>query len=128
MRLLRRVVTTLALAAAAACGGTEPTGGTLHLVLGGPTSVRAVQFRLVGKVTTPVSAAGVRFFVDTLGVDTLMVMAVAEQGQALPAVSVGQLEVPDVRASYQASLLQVAAPDYSLLNPAFYSLTVTQTP
>ena len=127
MSIARRTVVAAALAAAAACGGTEPTDGALQLILTGPAPARAIQLRLVGKVTTPMSAAGVRFFLDTVGVDTLLIMAVAQQGQTLPASSVGELQVPDVRATYQASLLQVAAPDYSLQSPALYSLTI-QTP
>jgi hypothetical protein len=127
MSLVRRTAFVAALAAAAACGGSEPTGGALQLVLAGPDPARAIQLRVVGRVTTPLSAAGVRFFFDTLGVDTLMIMAVAQQGQTLPAASVGQLEVPDVRGVYQATLLQVVAPDYSQQNPAIYSLTI-QTP
>ena len=127
-RALRRTAVLAALAAAAACGGTEPTGGTFQLTLNGPAPARAIQLRLVGRINGMVSAGGVRFFVDTLGVDTVMVMAVAQQGQSLPTATFGHIVVPDVGATYQALLLQVAAPDYSLQVPALYSLTVTATP
>ena len=127
-RALRRTAVLAALAVAGACGGTEPTGGTLHLTLSGPAPARAIQFRLVGRLNGMVSTGSGRFFVDTLGVDTVMVIADAGPGGSLVGAILPQLEVPDVRAAYQALLLQVAAPDYSLQVPALYSLTVTATP
>lgn len=123
----RRGALCVAVAAAAACGS-EPDSGNLHLVLTGPAAARAIELRLVGKVIAPVSAAGVRFFTDTLGVDTVVIVAVAQQGQALPVESVGHIQVPDVRATYDVLLLQVTAPDYSRRDPASYTVTVTPTP
>ena len=117
----------LFMALAAACKD-EPDSGNLHLVLTGPAAARAIELRLVGKVIAPVSAAGVRFFTDTLGVDTVVIMAVAQQGLSLPVESVGHIQVPDVRATYDVLLLQVTAPDYSTRDPALYTVTVTPTP
>jgi len=114
--------------AAAACGdGTGPGPGTVYLLLNGPVASRSAQVRIVG-AQTAIAAGGpnVRLFTTPLGGDTIVVVAVAAQGHSLSESAVLTLAVPSTSAArgYPVTLLQLAAPDYSLLNRGTFTVTI----
>lgn len=127
----RRLAPVLAAALlAAGCGGGDgPSAGTLEVTLTGSGPARSVKFQLVGPTTGiaepgtgPVLAA------DTAGADTLVVAVIAPAGATLNGTAVAHLSVPDVgaAASYTATVLEVAAPNYALQPVSGYALTVAR--
>ena len=108
----------------ASCNLSGDHAGSVSLKLNGPGAARAVTFRLVGSVSSVSVASGLpaRVFVHQSG-DTTNVMVVADQGSTLgtPAAVVA---LPDTRQPPTITVLQVAAPDYSLEDPTTFTLTI----
>ena len=126
-RTRRLAAATVAVLAGAACGdGTGPRAGNLNLALTGPVAARSAQFRVVGPQSgVTAGGANLRVFVTPLGGDTTMVAVIANAGHTLSESNIATVAVPDVGAasSYSITLLQVAAPDYSLQNASAFTVT-----
>lgn len=129
---MRRILGGLALAAAAVagCSGDQgPVAGELSVRLTtSRTTDRAVLFRVVGKQhgVTVGTGASYRIISDTSATgDTAWVAVIAPQGSGLAAGEIARIEVPDTRkaGSYQISLTEAAASDYSV--GAFSGITLT---
>lgn len=116
----------------AACGGeaTGPVAGDLDVTLSGVSAPRAVVLRVVGPQTGVAKPAGTSYQVAAAatGGDTLIVAVVAPRGGTLGSGTVLRVMVPDTRAAsqYVVTLLQIAAPNYALQNPAQFGLAVVR--
>jgi hypothetical protein len=125
----RRLAAVLAVTLAAGCGdSTGPTGGELVVTLTSTSTVRAVQFRLVGPaegITAPPGSGFVVYAAATAG-DTMAVAIVAATGATLPSGPIARVQVPDVGqvTRYSAAVVQLAGPSYAILSPAGTSLKV----
>jgi hypothetical protein len=119
---VRRIVGVLVLAAAAATGCSEqgPVAGELSVRLAISLGTdRAVLFQVVGKQhgVTVGTGASYRILSDTSATgDTAWVAVIAPQGATLAAGEIARITVPDTRnaGSYQISLTEAVAPDYSV--------------
>jgi hypothetical protein len=130
---VRHVVVVLALAAAVAgCSDQGPVAGELSVRLTtSRTTDRAVLFKVVGKLhgVTAGTGASYRIISDTSATgDTAWVAVITPQGTGLAPGEIARITVPDTRVagSYQISLTEVAASDYSVGTFSGITLTVVK--
>ncbi len=130
---MRHVVVVLALAAAVAgCSDQGPVAGELSVRLTtSRTTDRAVLFKVVGKLhgVTAGTGASYRIISDTSATgDTAWVAVITPQGTGLAPGEIARITVPDTRmaGSYQISLTEAAASDYSVGTFAGITLTVVK--
>ncbi|MGD0991954.1 MAG: hypothetical protein ABR998_05755 [Gemmatimonadales bacterium] len=130
---MRHVVVVLALAAAVAgCSDQGPVAGELSVRLTtSRTTDRAVLFKVVGKLhgVTAGTGASYRIISDTSATgDTAWVAVITPQGTGLAPGEIARITVPDTRVagSYQISLTEVAASDYSVGTFSGITLTVVK--
>lgn len=130
---MRHVVVVLALAAAVAgCSDQGPVAGELSVRLTtSRTTDRAVLFKVVGKLhgVTAGTGASYRIISDTSATgDTAWVAVITPQGTGLAPGEIARITVPDTRVagSYQISLTEAAASDYSVGTFSGITLTVVK--
>lgn len=130
---MRHVVVVLALAAAVAgCSDQGPVAGELSVRLTtSRTTDRAVLFKVVGKLhgVTAGTGASYRIISDTSATgDTAWVAVITPQGTGLAPGEIARITVPDTRmaGSYQISLTEAAASDYSVGTFSGITLTVVK--
>jgi hypothetical protein len=130
---VRHVVVVLALAAAVAgCSDQGPVAGELSVRLTtSRTTDRAVLFKVVGKLhgVTAGTGASYRIISDTSATgDTAWVAVITPQGTGLAPGEIARITVPDTRmaGSYQISLTEAAASDYSVGTFSGITLTVVK--
>jgi hypothetical protein len=130
---VRHVVVVLALAAAVAgCSDQGPVAGELSVRLTtSRTTDRAVLFKVVGKLhgVTAGTGASYRIISDTSATgDTAWVAVITPQGTGLAPGEIARITVPDTRVagSYQISLTEAAASDYSVGTFSGITLTVVK--
>ena len=129
MTQLRWLGLGVALVAVSACGGDEPIGpapAVYDVVLsGGPTPVGALFFLVEGGTVDSVESTG--YYTASApfsGAATRVLVA----GGALSGTVI-RVRVPDARATYRASVVEVAEPGtHQLLPSANYSLTLVRLP
>lgn len=128
---MRRILGVLVLVAAAAAGCSDqgPVAGELSVRLAtSRAGDRAVLFRVVGPQhgVTAGTGSSYRVLSDSSATgDTAWVAVIAPQGTGLAAGEIARIRVPDTRkaGSYQVSLTEAAAADYSV--GVFSAITLT---
>lgn len=131
---MRRILGVLALSAAAVAGCSDqgPVAGELSVRLTTSRSGdRAVLFQVIGPQhgVTAGTGSSYRVLSDTSATgDTAWVAVIAPQGSGLAAGEIARIAVSDTRkaASYQISLAEAAAADYSVGVFSGISLTVVK--
>jgi hypothetical protein len=128
VRRMSRFVAAIALAlGVGSCRDTTGPAPSVFVTVAGSPSLRAVQFRLVGTQTAIVPVlTGSQLFTSLPAGDTITVVVIAPAGQVLSG-AIARVTVPDQSAALHddvVTLRQVAAPDYSLLNPLAYTITL----
>ncbi|MGA2382988.1 MAG: hypothetical protein ABSG61_06080 [Gemmatimonadales bacterium] len=131
---MRRILGVLACAAAAVAGCSDqgPVAGELSVRLAtSRTTDRAVLFQVVGVEhgVTPGTGTSYRILSDTSAAgDTSWIAVIAPKGTGLAAGEIARIAVPDTRkaGTYQISLTEVAAADYSVGTFPGVTLTVVK--
>ncbi len=131
MRMSRgaAAIAATALGLGLACGERHPTGpvaGTLRVTVSMPAGNagfdRAILFRLTAAAPPTASTASAGFQVFRQPLTTVTTFAVT--GTLTPGAELLRLDVPDVRQTYTATVVQVAASDYQLRALVGYGVNV----
>ncbi len=132
MRRALAVMAIVAAAAAAGCGDQGPVSGDLSVRLTTSRSGdRAILFRVIGPQhgVTAGTGTGYRVVSDTSAAgDTSWIAVISPPGTGLVAGEIARLAVPDTRraGSYEISLTDIAAADYSVGSIAGVALAVVK--